>query len=369
MKLTANELYKLFVKRRFAFLLAFILIAEFAGLCVSVNKSAGTDKDSRAVYKQYMSQFGGELTEDKQNEIDAAIEEWYSFEGDRAALVIRFEDGEITAEEYKSLANELKEKVKGSDGFFKFVTAYESAKDDSHYLSDVTVWNALFSNGGIDFFMVITVILLVVAVSVYDEETGVNKLRFSSKKGKGELISVQIATVVVLSFAISAVILFGKLLAAVALFGLDGFSNPLYSAEFFAYSEWNVSLLQAYIYLSLIKIAGAVYLALTVFTLGQIFRSSLYTVFFGMLAVYIPAYSLTGFYSRYLIPIPSSLLSAVGYFSAAEEGGLLSDEAGNITAEAFSAGQLAAVFTVCAVIMLVLIIANRLMWTKRRNVN
>lgn len=367
MQLILSELHKLFIKRHFALLLAALFIFETVSLCVSLDKRIGLDEDSAEVYKAYMDEYGGELTKEKIEKIECAIEERANNEYLKKELQWKFIDGEITPDEYRSEASRLKEAAKGRDGFNRFIAAYNNAEFEGEYLADSIVWDVLLGNGGIDFFIAITVILMVIALTVYDDETGINKLKFSAKNGKSALISVQISTTVLMSVLIAAVIFAGKFIIARRFFNLDGFGNPLYSAENFVYTPLDISLLKTYIYMSVIKTAGYVYLALMTMLIGQILKSSLYTMFVSILTVYIPAYVLSDMQIKYLIPIPSSLLTAIGYFYAIEFGSFDVTEDGTMIMNTFSSLQLTVFFAAVGMIILTLIMANRLLWSKRRS--
>lgn len=347
MRLIFCELYKLFIKRRFVVLLILLLIFETVSFCISLENRIDLDADSAAVYKACMNEYSGELTDEKIQRIEAAIEERYFNTDLKNELDRRLAANDITNREYKSELVILKEKVKGTEGFNRFLNAYYDAADNGQYLADTTVWDVLFGNGGIDFFCVITVILMIIALTVYDDEIGINRLKFSSKNGKAALISVQLGITCLMSVLIPVVIFVGKFLIAKKIFGLDGFQNPLNTAKIFEFTQWDLSLFDAYVYLSMIKIAGCVYLAFLTMVIGQVCKSSLYTMFIGLVSVYVPAYVLSTVQKRYLIPIPSSLLTAVGYFSAAEYGSLDVAENGEIVINTFSHGQLQIFFFSC----------------------
>lgn len=367
MKLILSELYKLFVKRRFIIVLILLIVFDTVSFCISLENRIDLDANSADIYKTYMNEYSGELTDDKNSLIEADIEERYYNEILKEELAIQFSQNEITVEEYKSELVILKEKVKGTDGFNRFVNAYYDALDNGQYLADSTVWDVLYGNGGIDFTMVIVIILMIIALTVYDEEIGINRLKFSAKNGKSQLISVQISVSCLLSILIPALIFAGRFFIAKVFFGLDGFENPLNTAKIFEFTQWDLSLLSAYVYLIIIKIAGYVYLAFLTMIIGQVLKSSLYTMFISLVSIYVPAYVLSTVWERYLIPIPSSLLTAVGYFSATEKGSLDIAENGEIIINTFTSEQLQVYFSIVFLTIIAVLIINRMLWTKRHS--
>ena len=162
MKLISSEFYKLFVKRRFAVVLILLIVFDTVSFCVSLENRIDLDANSVEVYKTYINEYSGELTHEKIRLIEAEIDERYLNESLKGELERQFASNEITVEEYKSESAILKEKVKGTDGFNRFINAYYDALDNGQYLADSTVWDVLYGNGGIDFTMVIVIILMII---------------------------------------------------------------------------------------------------------------------------------------------------------------------------------------------------------------
>lgn len=369
MKVLLNELYKLFIKRKFIIVLAAVFVLEGVSVYSSLAKRIDLDEDSAAVYEEYINKYSGKVTGDKINEIEQLITERSGYETMKENIRREYEVGNISTDDYKTELAELKEKTKGAEGFNKFVSIYYTAADRDLYIADSTQWNVLFGSGGIDFILVAAVVLMVVALIVYDDESGVNKLKFSAKNGKGKLISSQIGIIVFFSAFTAVCVFAGKLLIARVFFDLDGLDNPLYYAEIFNFSNWDLTLIEGYIYLSAIKTAGCVYLGMLSGIIGQICKSSLYTVFISLIAVYIPGYILSSFHGRYMMPLPSSLLAPNGYFSAMEEGGFEpGDGEVEFVMRVFTEKQIIIYFIAVAAVITALIFVNRLLWTKRRKV-
>ena len=132
-------------------------------------------------------------------------------------------------------------------------------------------------------------------------------------------------------------------------------------------TPWALTLGEGYFYLSLIKTAGGLLLTLLMLLVGRLCRSSLYTAFISLIAVYVPAYMLSDRYERFYLPLPSSLLSANGYFSALEEGSVYVGENGEMLAYSFSEGQMLFFFATLFAFLLLLYAVNALLWIKRRS--
>lgn len=368
MKIFLNEIYKVFIKRKLLFLFVAVLLLESVGAFSSFNKSTVMDVDSLNVYNQYMNEYGGELTQEKREKIEHLIETTRRSDALKSEIRNEYLKGKITLEEYKSGLKKIQEDTKGEEGFFNFVSSYYNAVNSGINLADSHIWDVLFGYGGIDFLLVISVVIMVIALTVYDDETGTNQLKYTLKKGKSFLISVQIITAILISFVFSAVIFADRFMIAKVFFNLDGFNNPLNFSGIFSFSPWKLTLFEGYYYICLIKTVGYIYLALLTMLIGQLCRSSLYAIFAGVISVYIPGYILTDVWEKYMLPIPSSLLSGNGYFSMSENCSIITTLTEDTSIKSFTPMQLILYFSGILVLLFLLCVINRLLWVKRKAV-
>lgn len=367
MNLWREEWRRLFLKRKLIPVLFILLALELCSLCFSLAQRGDLDEASREVYLSYMEHFAGEVTEEKAQQIEDVIDQRQQLNMKKTALEQEYAAGTLDAQTYRQQMTELRQKTVGSIGFQRFVEAYRGVSEETPILADTTAWDVLFGNGGIDIFPVLGLLYLVLALTVGNEESGVNRLLFTTPKGKRALIHVQMFTALGTAVLFSAAIYGGKLLFAVLFFDLSGFSLPLRAAEIFVQTPWALTLGEGYFYLSLIKTAGGLLLTLLMLLVGRLCRSSLYTAFISLIAVYVPAYMLSDRYERFYLPLPSSLLSANGYFSALEEGSVYVGENGEMLAYSFSEGQMLFFFAALFAFLLLLYAVNALLWIKRRS--
>ena len=359
------EWNRVFLKRGFLWVLLAALAMEALLFVHAVKKEINLDPISLEVFKNYMELYGGELNEEKEAAIEALINERESIEYQRQLLTTAYDANEISAEAYKDELSKLKEKTKGTDGYNKFISLYETGCYETNYIADTSVWNILLPANGFDVIYIFTIIILVLLLFVYDEETGSNRLLITTQAGKRKLQKCRIGSLFFIVVFISLSVFFEKLLLSI-FFHIDGFSMPLQTVTSFRYSQASLSLFQAYIVLCIIKLIGGIYLAAAVMLIGELTRSTLNTVFIALNVVCIPVYLLKDSAWKYLLPLPSALLSAGGYLGSTEPGNFTVAENGDLMIKIFRESQLAILFTMDILIPLILSFFIYILWVKHR---
>lgn len=359
------ELNRVLLKRGYIWVLLAAIILETVMFVSAVKKEISLTGVALEVFNGYIKLYGCELTEEKIIEIEKIIDERDSAEYQKQLLTNDFEIGKITAQDYKEDLAVLKEKTKGTDGYNKFIALYETGYYETDYIADTSIWNVLLPANGFDVVYILAVIIFVLFLCTYDEETGVNSLLITMQAGKRTLQKSRIALVFLFVSFFSVFIFGGKLLLS-EIYKIDGFSMPLQTVESFRYSETGLSLFWGYMGLSVIKTLGALYLAAAVMLIGELTRSTLNTVFISLIAVFMPAYLLNDSALKYLLPIPSALFSAGGYLGSSEAANFTVAENGEMLLNSLKDTHLIILFSSNIIIILVLFILDYILWIKRR---
>ncbi len=313
MNLIKYEAYKLFIKRRLLLILTVCIAAEAVTAYNSAEKAKIDNYESQQKYEYYISVYAGELTEEKQNEINSLIEKDESITDEKKQLVQSYVAREITDREYEEKLKTYNEYSIGHNGFEMFVQDFQNAAENKTYLIDQRPWNVLFGNESIDFILVLFIIISVVLLSVYDEESGANSITFPTVRGKKHKwlshFVILIMTAAFMSVAISVV----RYVIINIAYGFNNCNFRIGNIDLFYKSERNLTLIQGYILISAIKIFGAVYLAVTAYFIGAVFKQSLLTIFSSFTLTFLPNYIFPDREYKYLIPFPSAFLTANGY--------------------------------------------------------
>ncbi len=314
MQVLKAELHKLFIKRYFLAAVAVLLVVECLTVFWSIKKTIVLDEISLQVYKTYISQYGGEITDEKKAVIDKLIAEHNNIYNKIEKLDEDYANENITIKEYNIEISELSSFIDAADGFNAFARDYCNAAETNTPLVDTTAWSCLFTDESIDIFVVIVLILLVIALVIYDEETGINVLKFSTQNGKKDIYLKQLFIVITTSFLLSITVSAARFLTAKLTYGLDCYDAPIRCFDAFIFNSGNTGVFEAFVTVSIIKALGGVMLCITAMAVGCLAKTSLYTAFGTICAVYLPGYIFSESALKYFVPLPSSLLMADGYF-------------------------------------------------------
>lgn len=313
MKLFKEEIYKLFVKRKFMVFFAFVMIIEAVLAFSSSNGIKLTDKASQKKYESYMAEFSGELSDEKINAIESLISEDEKMTQKRSQMQKKYIECEISDKEYTEFLREYNEYIIGYEGFAAFTQDYSNAMETQSSLIDSKPWNSLFKNESIDFICVLLITLCVILLFVSDIESGTEAITFCSQNGKGRKFSVQM--LICMFSAITSSLLTSYIRYAVIdlTYGLGNKSLSLCSLELFSESTYDMTITGAYVLVSVIKAFGSIYLAVFTYFIGSILKKSLLTGFASFVTVFLPNYLLPDREYKYLLPLPSAFLTANGY--------------------------------------------------------
>lgn len=316
MSLLKEESYKLFVKRFFPLILVPFLFFDFLFACHEVKKANNLSERSLSIYKEYIEEFGGPITEEKIQKIEELQNEAAEISEGREKIYNAYKSERITLSEYEKQSEEYNRKLTRLDGLNAFLRVYNRAMLNGIEIADSTVWSVLLANKSVNIFTLIPVILMVLLLVVVDRESGMDYIKSSVVNGKEKLWNIQLFLILSIPFLVG--IFSGTLhfLAGETCYGISFLDAELKSIEGFEACQKNISVIYAYLISVLLKSFGLSFLSVMTYAVGVILNSSLYTAFFSLGATYLPAYVFKGKRILFYLPFPSALLSPSGWFSA-----------------------------------------------------
>lgn len=306
------ELFKLFIKRRFLLImLGLILYTGIRTVIVLENSYAlrGADLET---YKGYIGTFAGEITEEKIDDYNSLCEIYdHLYDLQQQLLAQSAFDGESAKK--REMLDGVNRMIETKQGFNLFSERFQSAMLGDQPLCDVIPWNILLAER-IDAVYVFAVIVGVLLISVNDSASGMNYIRFATKRGKLRLQLTDVILCLLLTVLFGVLLLGVKWLSVDVVYGIDYPDYPIASIDLFTFSIKNISLGRCFWISGAVKIIGYVYLGGICYLLGAIFKSAVNVVFPALISVFLPAYILQYRRILYLLPFPTGPLLTNGYY-------------------------------------------------------
>ncbi|WP_160208091.1 ABC transporter permease [Anaerotruncus colihominis] len=295
-----------------------------AALLVSTVWLAATDRpqnsameEYREEYEWYLERLDGAYTEDKaawlEQEAQAITEARYARSGSQES----YYSGQITAEQYEQQIAEVNTVLAHEHGFEAAYRQYLYVCENTgnRYFLNTNGWAGLFSSQALDFplFLVILILAATVFCSEYScQMDALLRTAPQSRKSARSKAVMTLCAVFVLcgGLALIRFVFFGMK------YGLPHGEYPVQSIASFGGSTKNVSLLAAYLILTVLRCFGSVYLAALLLFTSVLVKKYALTVVIGVASTLIPYIGL----SRqicYRLPLPLPFLLASGFLEGA----------------------------------------------------
>ncbi len=313
------ESKKLLINSRGLFILLIFLVLKITLLSTGVDTARYqiTMKAERLA-QSYYERWGVHLTPEKAAEIEAEYRLFQDAEERYAQAMDDFSSGYITREEMKCLTDGLEPYIEGKDTFQEFYMQYLSVREDpeNRHLIDTRGWDAfLDGRKRPDILMSFCVLILSALIFSIESGNGMYPLLTVTQYGKRRILYHKLITGVL--YAVLTVTLFQ--LADLAYIGLQfplaHAGSPVQSLSGYRNSPYSMSLWFTAFSEYLVRAAGAIYLAVIVLCFTEIFRRAYIGIFSGTCAVILPYFLFYDDRGYLLLPLPTGLLEAGGYFT------------------------------------------------------
>ena len=232
--LFAAEVGKTLIASRYILLVIVVLIAK--GVTASeafVNDNAFSDQ----IYREYMTELEGELTEEKLAYIEAEGSRMRQAIAGFDRVVSDYRQGKITLEEYTAYRAERNYADARMDTFpviearRDYILSMKAAGKDAYFVYD-TGWNALF-NQGFDYLLYGLVLLLFAGVFANEIRGGIHNILKATGKGRWSLFLAKYAAVLILATLLFAAFMAIDLNAAMKSFEFPAWDAPVQSLTMF----------------------------------------------------------------------------------------------------------------------------------------
>lgn len=298
MKVIGQEFYKIFIKKKF--LIIFIMLLVFQSSTFKVP-SFFESVSAETYYKERISALQGPFDKDILEDIVKNLDRDIS-------LVNSF---------FSSNQGRLEDKIDPSLlGSLPGMTLLRSQIDyvrmdhNNRYFMDVNAWYNILDDSPIDFIFYFFIIVLTATVLGFEYDTGMDVLNDTTRFGRKKRKRWQFSLIIL---SLSLYLIFIHLYQLLYVFPQvnNSMSFPVQSLPLYANSIFNISLLETYFLLIVLRIIGLIFLVSITGFLVKLTRSALTSSFLSGLLVLVPNLIFSP-KIIYGLPLPNRLLMASG---------------------------------------------------------
>lgn len=281
-----------------------------------------TIEQNKTQYLQYISEFGGMLTPQKEQAILEEFDRINTASSETDTVREQFLNGKINSVEFAEKINKLDEITSREDIFLKIFEQYEYAVQDTDRREIIYTagWEQLLTNESPDLLLVMLIVLLCSQPFAREYETGMIKILLPSKRGRASLCANKLA--VGLIAAVICTICFAVIdVVSASTLGLYNFLAPLESLPAFFNTPQQINLVSALALIYFIKIFGYAFFSLIVLIISATIKKTLpaMCVSFGFVLIQYAGFGATDFKYRYAVPY--GFMLACGYLNGESNSG------------------------------------------------
>lgn len=293
------EAKRFFVNIRFIAVCLAVTVVSLAWMGYTVHSQLSFG-DYESEYRDYCTRWQGELTKQKQDEIENEynrINETAAAEQNNKKL---YEQGKMSREDYAKYLEELDYAQSKLGAIERFYEYYENIKANGKgYIIYDTYWNYVFSLYP-SLFVLALAAFMIIPTAAGDFSSGMWRLTVPTAKGVTSLTVTRIAVIALFCAVFQTVFSAVQYIFMSAAFELPSPNFPLQSLTAFSGIKQSVSILQFYILLS---VARLLFLALTsviIFAVTMLIRNLMLSIGTVMVVSLLPAVSQSAVPTLYL---------------------------------------------------------------------
>lgn len=310
-----SELKKLLIKQKgLLIIIAFIILKAVILFLSPYDSDYHIDRNHEA-YRFYIEQYKGKLSAEKEKAIK---DEYYAVNHASEKLnelSWEWKEGTISRTEYETLTKEYFQKQKNEEVFSIIFNQYFYAKQDPErrYILDERGWRTLLCHSRADIPLLLCLIALLTPLFCQEYESDMYALLLTSPNGKLKTCISKLAVAIFLASSITVLFSFMEYAFINQKVGLSDGEFPLQSLSFFQNSPYNITLYQAFLLVMFFRVSGSVMLSGIICLSGILSKKSVMTLFAGSVLSFLPYVFFQNKPLLYYLPLPSGLLSGVGY--------------------------------------------------------
>ena len=313
MSVFSYEWKKLMVLQRGLFYILAALLVSTLWLAVNDRPQNSTIEEYCDEYGWYLERLDGAYTEAKAAWLEQEAQAITEARSTRAQLQENYYSGQITAEQYEQQIGEVNAALAHENGFEAAYQQYLYVCEDtdSRYFLNTNGWAGLFAAQTLNFPMFLVILILATTVFCSEYSCQMDALLRTaprSRRSAGCKVLMTLCAVFVLCGGLSLI----RFVFFAVKYGLPHGEYPFQSIACFGGSTKHISLLAAYVIVTILRCFGSVYLAALLLFTSVLVKKYALTVAIGAVSTLIPYIGL----SRqicYRLPLPLPFLLATGF--------------------------------------------------------
>lgn len=285
-----KELYKVFMKQKGLLFILALLFLKIVFVIYNGYDSHYMIDENETYYLNYLHQYGGRITEQKEKKIEAEYDDIYH-------------------KKNKSLAASQKEKA------FQVIYhqyLYEKEKGGGAIL-DTRGWQSILEHDDLDFFLILCIVIISCMFFCTEYESKMYVLLLSGKRGKYHATGTKILLGTVISAALSLLFQMVHIFYLNAAVGLEHGDCLLKSLEMFEGTRYDISLKSAVVLIVSMRTFGGMFLSAMSMLLAVLLKKTSFSIVMGFIFILIPELLFSEGAFGYYIPLPLGVLRACGY--------------------------------------------------------
>lgn len=284
------ELRKIFRKQHlFSFFTVMFITACIYQVILGYD-TTNVIRNSEKYYTSFFKKYEGKITTEKTQQI-------------------KKEYRKIETDSGNTLSN--KQKKQAFESFYH-IYLYET-DSGSGYITDTRGWETILCHDGINYFMVIVVILLGI-ISFSTEYENDMEIMIISSCGRNRVTICKLLIGIIGGVITSLLFQMISVIYLSASVGLKNGSYPLNTIEFFENSKYTISLIQALLIKVGLNVLGNIMLVCVVMFFAVLIKKREISIVLSLLYVILPVMIFSKSSAMYRIPCAAALLSGSGFF-------------------------------------------------------
>jgi hypothetical protein len=319
MTLFQFEMKKTFCYRHGILIFVLFLLVQLGLLWIGDSPSDLNAELYRDEYCYYLEQVSGPYTEEKADWLEAEADVITAAKQARDTLYQQYYQGKLSKTALQTALQPYEEQLKNENGFDVIYNQYLyicEGKENRCFL-ETNGWTGLLDNTVLDIPLLLALLLLVIPIFCGEYSCKMDALALTTKNGQRSYLRDKLFTVILITGMLCLSESFLRYGYYALRYGLPHGEYGMQSISIFGGSVKELSLIQAFLFLSISKWFGALYLSFLALAFSALSRQYSLTVLLSSASVLLPWLGLSE-EVQYQLPLPLPFLLATGFLKGSE---------------------------------------------------